>query len=157
MLIINILNIFRVTRASAGFRPVYPRFVLAARAGQGVRLAAEVLALVTVRANAVRGDHVLPSPAPQRGTQHAGAHDDAPVVGRGLAHGDVDAADTHRLLTHFDHHFAVGRFVDDRIPRAATQHVGDVVEAAGPPAWSDHRSEERRVGKECRSRWSPYH
>ena len=26
-------------------------------------------------------------------------------------------------------------------------------------AWSQHqrRSEERRVGKECRSRWSPYH
>ena len=24
-------------------------------------------------------------------------------------------------------------------------------------AWSDDRSEERRVGKECRSRWSPYH
>ena len=25
--------------------------------------------------------------------------------------------------------------------------------------WADHmdRSEERRVGKECRSRWSPYH
>ena len=23
--------------------------------------------------------------------------------------------------------------------------------------WSDFRSEERRVGKECRSRWSPYH
>src|SRR5256885_14973335 len=23
--------------------------------------------------------------------------------------------------------------------------------------WGDHRSEERRVGKECRSRWSPYH
>src|SRR2546427_517662 len=22
---------------------------------------------------------------------------------------------------------------------------------------TDHRSEERRVGKECRSRWSPYH
>ena len=22
---------------------------------------------------------------------------------------------------------------------------------------SDNRSEERRVGKECRSRWSPYH
>src|SRR2546430_5315772 len=28
------------------------------------------------------------------------------------------------------------------------RHVGDVVE---------RRSEERRVGKECRSRWSPYH
>ena len=23
--------------------------------------------------------------------------------------------------------------------------------------WLEHRSEERRVGKECRSRWSPYH
>ena len=22
---------------------------------------------------------------------------------------------------------------------------------------TNHRSEERRVGKECRSRWSPYH
>src|SRR5437879_13713555 len=30
-----------------------------------------------------------------------------------------------------------------------------------PGGWGDHgaddRSEERRVGKECRSRWSPYH
>src|SRR2546430_4323513 len=29
-----------------------------------------------------------------------------------------------------------------------------------PPRWGSHlmmRSEERRVGKECRSRWSPYH
>src|SRR2546426_2936949 len=25
------------------------------------------------------------------------------------------------------------------------------------PDDADHRSEERRVGKECRSRWSPYH
>src|SRR3712207_9107497 len=25
------------------------------------------------------------------------------------------------------------------------------------PAPDPHRSEERRVGKECRSRWSPYH
>ena len=26
-----------------------------------------------------------------------------------------------------------------------------------PPFWRERRSEERRVGKECRSRWSPYH
>ena len=26
-----------------------------------------------------------------------------------------------------------------------------------PAAWLAYRSEERRVGKECRSRWSPYH
>ena len=25
------------------------------------------------------------------------------------------------------------------------------------PVFIDRRSEERRVGKECRSRWSPYH
>src|SRR5690349_24615410 len=27
----------------------------------------------------------------------------------------------------------------------------------GTPSAMVHRSEERRVGKECRSRWSPYH
>ena len=26
-----------------------------------------------------------------------------------------------------------------------------------PKQVEEHRSEERRVGKECRSRWSPYH
>ena len=31
----------------------------------------------------------------------------------------------------------------------------DALSAAGVPVYS--RSEERRVGKECRSRWSPYH
>ena len=34
--------------------------------------------------------------------------------------------------------------------------VGSTV-AAGVGAWALARSEERRVGKECRSRWSPYH
>ena len=28
---------------------------------------------------------------------------------------------------------------------------------SGPPPDTSLRSEERRVGKECRSRWSPYH
>src|SRR5258706_9451444 len=28
---------------------------------------------------------------------------------------------------------------------------------AGAQRFHDYRSEERRVGKECRSRWSPYH
>src|SRR3712207_9417368 len=30
-------------------------------------------------------------------------------------------------------------------------------QTAGAVIGTDHRSEERRVGKECRSRWSPYH
>src|SRR5256886_16348598 len=32
----------------------------------------------------------------------------------------------------------------------------DIKGVAWTPAWGE-RSEERRVGKECRSRWSPYH
>src|SRR2546422_7500940 len=33
-----------------------------------------------------------------------------------------------------------------------------ITSAATTCRWKDHRrSEERRVGKECRSRWSPYH
>src|SRR3989454_12796778 len=32
--------------------------------------------------------------------------------------------------------------------------VGDIKDL---PFWPRARSEERRVGKECRSRWSPYH
>ena len=33
----------------------------------------------------------------------------------------------------------------------------DAKQRAVFPAYTDTRSEERRVGKECRSRWSPYH
>src|SRR5947209_12157405 len=35
---------------------------------------------------------------------------------------------------------------------------GDISLSTGDADWApEHRSEERRVGKECRSRWSPYH
>jgi len=36
------------------------------------------------------------------------------------------------------------------LPVSLTENL-DAMEAV------QHRSEERRVGKECRSRWSPYH
>src|SRR2546422_4233899 len=36
-------------------------------------------------------------------------------------------------------------------------HHGAFEAVAPPHDWWDWRSEERRVGKECRSRWSPYH
>ena len=42
-------------------------------------------------------------------------------------------------------------------PRASAMahHIGDATTSLD---WTRHcRSEERRVGKECRSRWSPYH
>src|SRR3989441_4870724 len=69
-----------------------------------------------------------------------------------------------------------GAMVHDRTAHRERRHVGaarpgsakvldrrtdaDVVEALGSAVLGDQtedRSEERRVGKECRSRWSPYH
>ena len=41
--------------------------------------------------------------------------------------------------------------------RCLNQPYGDVGHLLRPLAYRSHRSEERRVGKECRSRWSPYH
>src|SRR5256885_6418419 len=35
------------------------------------------------------------------------------------------------------------------------KELSDLIYSSGPTA--GQRSEERRVGKECRSRWSPYH
>ena len=38
--------------------------------------------------------------------------------------------------------------------------LGSAFNSYAADGWTksnDHRSEERRVGKECRSRWSPYH
>ena len=39
--------------------------------------------------------------------------------------------------------------------KEAVQEVKESVEATAEDM--ENRSEERRVGKECRSRWSPYH
>ena len=42
----------------------------------------------------------------------------------------------------------------------ALRHIASLVEQGVPlygPKPLRSRSEERRVGKECRSRWSPYH
>src|SRR2546427_7835823 len=41
--------------------------------------------------------------------------------------------------------------------RDAVDHVDDRADLTGAVAEPADRSEERRVGKECRSRWSPYH
>ena len=40
---------------------------------------------------------------------------------------------------------------------AADELAADIAAGLGAGARKDVRSEERRVGKECRSRWSPYH
>ena len=47
------------------------------------------------------------------------------------------------------------------IKKMITPKIVDSIETFKPPAKTvvgiSPRSEERRVGKECRSRWSPYH
>src|SRR6266498_4599894 len=45
------------------------------------------------------------------------------------------------------------------IPTPRQQGIDEPAARTGSPRWSwaRLRSEERRVGKECRSRWSPYH
>src|SRR5574337_766676 len=50
-----------------------------------------------------------------------------------------------RIYTYTINHRAPNAFMKLRLP-----YVVAIVEL-------DERSEERRVGKECRSRWSPYH
>ena len=63
----------------------------------------------------------------------------------------TDTAKTRRTLTVGDHSIAYYS-----IPAAQNAGLGDF--SALPAALKVVlRSEERRVGKECRSRWSPYH
>ena len=50
--------------------------------------------------------------------------------------------------------FFLKRSLDDLVRRSLAGFAAGVMVAAS--IWSLLRSEERRVGKECRSRWSPY-
>src|SRR5690349_23413681 len=57
-------------------------------------------------------------------------------------------------------HLALARFVRGDVAGAEAELVASAGRAAGlayPQGPFSLRSEERRVGKECRSRWSPYH
>ena len=63
--------------------------------------------------------------------------------------GDPDA-DTQMLISTIDYNEFVGRIGVGKIENGKIKVNQEV-------AIVNHRSEERRVGKECRSRWSPYH
>ena len=58
---------------------------------------------------------------------------------------DADSLDLFELVMALEEEYDVEIPSDDL---AELNTVGDVI---------NYRSEERRVGKECRSRWSPYH
>src|SRR3712207_9034899 len=52
----------------------------------------------------------------------------------------------------------VGKEIIDQIPAGSEKaYVGRMVGDPNTHQDRTNRSEERRVGKECRSRWSPYH
>src|SRR5687768_8590460 len=61
----------------------------------------------------------------------------------------------HQALSHANNE--APPFEQEIVPPDAV-HVPDPLSPADDPKPArDMRSEERRVGKECRSRWSPYH
>src|SRR5690349_23795267 len=68
----------------------------------------------------------------------------------------VERADLLHLLAHLGEGVGLGDGRDDRLRGVESEVVGDFPDEA---FWvlHDGRSEERRVGKECRSRWAPYH
>src|SRR3712207_2500977 len=71
------------------------------------------------------------------------------------------------LRPHFDGLVLIGRVdpepgrepyaIPDDIEVAALPHYTSLKDTTGIVGTLPARSEERRVGKECRSRWSPYH
>ena len=63
-----------------------------------------------------------------------------------------------RLLTYLADQLAFCALPSAELLAAAAEHPAFAVYC--PPnaaSFAELRSEERRVGKECRSRWSPYH
>src|SRR5579859_1139184 len=94
-------------------------------------MAGVILALGAEGAHGVRGDHALALTA-EGGTEHPGAFHDAPPVRRRRAEIEIVAADPDTPIPDGEHDLAVLRFLEDRIPRAPAQDVGDAIGAAGP-------------------------
>ena len=73
--------------------------------------------------------------------------------------GDVEKTDLTAKAFDTGYHFMLIELAKDTLNFQVVTDQGKIVDAAALPRFSDVevRSEERRVGKECRSRWSPYH
>ena len=54
-------------------------------------------------------------------------------------------------------HIAVGRGEKGETGDVTPEALAALNRAEAAASAAEERSEERRVGKECRSRWSPYH
>src|SRR5256886_9888669 len=66
---------------------------------------------------------------------------------------DIRVADEFRIFTNVNSTIVDPKHFD---PRSLVDYQGEVC-LIPPNSFALARSEERRVGKECRSRWSPYH
>src|SRR2546426_12327500 len=101
---------------------------------------------------------IHPDPAPRSGADlqveiRDPAGRSVPATGRRFrTPGERAGAQRVARLKHF-----VDVAVEHLARRVAEQPLSRPVPGADLAALSDGRSEERRVGKECRSRWSPYH
>ena len=71
----------------------------------------------------------------------------------------VDVSQYLERLNRFDFDMIVGSFPQSLSPGNEQRSFWHSSSARTPGSrnYCDDRSEERRVGKECRSRWSPYH
>src|SRR5256885_16371035 len=92
---------------------------------------------------------VLTAPAPNRRIEHRPRvhHDHRKLKTSPLLREIHAGARRHRLGVEF------GAAARQHLPLSPPLRLEDARAATGLPI----RSEERRVGKECRSRWSPYH
>ena len=67
----------------------------------------------------------------------------------------VDDLGARFNICHCEHNLVRAMPIIDELDLA--KHGLKYVETEASSVCAFHRSEERRVGKECRSRWSPYH
>src|SRR2546430_6026210 len=71
---------------------------------------------------------------------------------------DVCSSDLHPATAFVAGFLGVSNLLPGSVAGADRVRLKDGTEVAVPPdSLRERRSEERRVGKECRSRWSPYH
>ena len=79
-----------------------------------------------------------------------GGHENVDVIAVEIKAGDTVAVDDTLITLETD------KATMD-VPAEAAGVVKEVKVKVGDKISEAERSEERRVGKECRSRWSPYH
>ena len=148
--------------------------------GQGVRFHPERLLNVRQRSKQP-GTLVRPGPNPSIGIQGFSSQAERSPAGRAFVTAEgADAYDPFKLVLQVAHedlpHIYLDSGTEDNLIRVAREFAQllfehdipfDFMQMPGghnPGYWTQAighsmsiRSEERRVGKECRSRWSPYH